>query len=99
MVKRKEPKWKPTQKFWAGATIDLNTRKTKNKYIKAKTPEQEKALEKFEAERTAECWKLIWGDKFGWFVKNLKYFIDKYGEKEFIKRWTKAMKEIDRKEK
>lgn len=43
--------------------------------------------------------KIFWGDKFDWFVKNTKYLIDKYGGEEFIRRWTKAMKEIDRKEK
>lgn len=99
MTKKKKPKWKSTKKFLAGATIDLNTGKTKHKYIKAKTPEQERALEKFEAERIIESWKILLGDKFNWFVRNLEYFIDKYGEKEFARRWEKAMKGLKKKEK
>jgi len=99
MTKKKEPKWKP-KKFVMGVTIDMKTGKTTpSEVIQAKTPEEEKEWEKGFTERWAECMKILWGDKFDWFVRNTKHLIDKYGEEEFTRRWTKTMKEIDKKEK
>ena len=97
MVKKK-PKWKP-KKFVIGGTIDMKTGKvTPSKVIQAKTPEEEKEWERGFAERWVDSMKILWGDKFDWFVRNVKYFIDKYGEEEFSRRWNKAMKELERKE-
>lgn len=99
MVKKQESKWKP-KKFVMGVTIDMKTGKTTpSEIIQAKTPEEEKEWEKGFTERWAESMKILWGDKFEWFVRNIKYFIDKYGEKEFVRRWSKAMKELEREEK
>jgi len=96
---KKSKKWKP-KKFVMGVIIDMKTGKvTPSKVIQAKTPEEEKEWEKSFAERWIECQKIIWGDKFDWFVKNLKYFVDKYGEEEFIRRWNKSMRELERREK
>lgn len=96
---KKELKWKP-KKFVMGVTIDMKTGKiTPSEAIQAKTPEEEKEWENSFAERWSESMKILWGDKFDWFVKNTKYLINKYGEEEFVKRWTKAMGEIDKKEK
>ena len=96
MVKKK-PKWKP-KKFVIGVTIDMKTGKvTPSKVIQAKTPEEEKEWERGFAERWVDSMKILWGDKFDWFVCNLKYLIDKYGEEEFGRRWNESMKELERK--
>lgn len=98
MTKKKKPKWKP-KKFVMGVTIDMKTGKvTPSKVIQAKTPEEEKEWERRFAERWIESMKILWGDKFDWFVRNVKYLIDKYGEKEFARRWEEAMKELEKKE-
>jgi len=96
---KKQPKWKP-KKFVMSINLDIKTGKvTPSKIIQAKTPEEEKEWEKAFAERWAEGMKILWGDKFDWFVRNVKYFIDKYGEEEFIRRWNKSMRELEKKEK
>ena len=78
-------------------TIDMKTGKeTPGKPIFAKTQEEEEQMEKEFSERWADIMKTIWGDKFDWFVENAKYLIDKYGEKEFTRRWNKAMKENEK---
>jgi hypothetical protein len=95
---KKKPQWKP-KKFVTAVTIDMKTGKvTPSKVIQAKTPEEEKEWERGFAEQWVESMKILLGDRFNWFVRNLKYFIDKYGEKEFTKRWRKAMKELEKKE-
>ena len=38
-------------------------------------------------------YKLMWGDRYDWFMQNAKYLIDKHGMKKFGKAWDKAMKE------
>ena len=96
---KKKPKWRP-KKFVMGINLDIKTGKTTpSKIIQAKTPEEEKEWEKTFVERWAESMKILWGDKFDWFVRNVKYFIDKYGEKEFIRRWSRSMRELEREEK
>ena len=98
MVKKKL-KWKP-KKFVMGVTIDMKTDKViPSKVIQAKTPEEEKKWEEGFAESWAESMRILWGDKFDWFVGNFKYFIDKYGEEEFIRRWNKSMKDLEKKKK
>jgi len=90
--------WKP-KKFVMGVTIDMKTGKTTpSEAIQAKTPEEEKEWERAFAERWAESMKILWGDKFDWFIRSTEHLIDKYGEKEFIRRWNKSMKETERKE-
>jgi len=99
MVKKKELKWKP-KKFVKSVTIDIKTGKvTPLEVIQAKTPEEEKEWERRFAEQWVESMKVLLADKFDWFVRNVKYFIDKYGEKEFIRRWNRVMKETEREEK
>ena len=98
LSEKKEPNWKP-KKFVMGVTIDIKTGKTTpSEIIQAKTPEEEKEWERGFAERWAESMKILWGDKFDLFIRSTKNLIDKYGEEEFTRRWTRAMKEIDRKE-
>lgn len=98
MVKN-ESKWKP-KKFYNQVTIDINTGKVKKRgFIQAKTPEEEKKMEDTFAERWMECYKILLGDKFDWFMGGIQHFIDKYGEEKFIKEWDKSMKELDKKEK
>lgn len=93
---KKQPKWKP-KKFVMGFTIDLKTGKTTpSEVIQAKTPEEEREWEERFAETWAKSMKILWGDKFDWFIRNVKYFIDKYGEKEFVRRWNKSMRETER---
>ncbi|MDP2967056.1 MAG: hypothetical protein Q8N87_01445 [bacterium] len=94
MRKKKEPKWKPTYKFWVGARGNLKTGKWKDKYIKAKTPEQEKVFEEFDVERTKTFWKIIWGDKYDWAVKNLIALKEKYGAKKVAEVLSKAIKKV-----
>ena len=98
MVKKKELKWKP-KKFVKSVTIDIKTGKvTPLEVIQAKTPEEEKEWERRFAEQWVESMEILWGDKFDWFVRNIKYFIDKYGEEEFIRRWKQVMKESEKEE-
>jgi len=96
---KNKPKWKP-KKFCVGLTLDINTGKVKKRdFIQAKTPEEEKKMEDDFAERWLKCYKILLGDKFDWFMRNVQHFIEKHGEEKFIKKWDKSMRGLNRKEK
>jgi hypothetical protein len=89
-----QKKWRPTRKFVTEVTIDMKTGKTTStKSFIAKSQEEEEGLERAYSERWLDTMEILWGDKFNWFMDNIKFFVDKYGEKEFTRRWNKAMKE------
>ena len=88
-----QKKWKP-KKFIMSVTVDMKTGETTpGKPVFAETQEEEERMEKEFSERWLNAMKAIWGDKCDWFAENLKYLIDKYGEKEFTRQWKKATKE------
>jgi hypothetical protein len=85
--------WRPAKRFWSQCNINLETGITKYKYVVAKNKEQEKEWEEMVMGQVENFYKLMWGDRYDWFMQNAKYLIYKHGMKKFGKAWDKAIKE------
>ncbi|MCX6719903.1 MAG: hypothetical protein NTV36_02240 [Candidatus Staskawiczbacteria bacterium] len=88
----KNKKWKPTRGIAVKIAVDLKTGKTlSKKIIMPKSQEEEEWAERQFYQRWLTIMEHMWGDKFYWFADSVKSLIDKYGEKEFVRRWDKEM--------
>ena len=87
--------WKP-KGFIMSVTVDMETGKSiPGKPVFAKMQEEEERMEEEFAGIWLRAMKVVWGYKFNWFMDNLKYLVDKHGEKEFTKQWNKEMQKQD----
>jgi len=94
-IKYKTPSknWRPTRRFWSKSYINIETGETKDTYVVANNKEQEKEWEEKVMGQVEFFWKTILGDKYDWFMKNMKYLIDERGKEEFSKWWNKNIRE------
>ena len=88
--------WKPTKGIAVEIAVDIKTGKTlSKKIIMPKSQEEEERAEREFSERWLTIMEHMWGEKLYWFMDSVKYQLDKYGEKEFVRRWNKEMQKLN----